>query len=301
MKSSISLVVALLFLAAEGLSQQEQLYRQAKRPAFSRSAPITNSFVFLNGEYLETPYIVSCSNLVIQINGRVIADYSSQLAAAPSIPRERPAVPASFSKETVWHDPAVGEYLADSMRFLSAAGGNTDDKVGGMEDVYKRLPFVKDVRWDGGADLKVTTIDGEVHVCSIAFPSRQPENTPEKIGIRIDKECAHLVNSLMEENSVFYFTHFGKRVSFGRNHAENKLPNLLNIAHSAELSDKEKAAMLAQEMAVEFDMSNEHSAFVRRLATNRQFEARVKKLIEAKEGRKKKPEDLRQNKHGQNR
>ena len=38
------------------------------------SVPITNSFVYIDGEYIEPPYVVSISNLSVRINGRVAYD-----------------------------------------------------------------------------------------------------------------------------------------------------------------------------------------------------------------------------------
>ena len=40
-------------------------------PKSTVSVPITNSFVYIDGEYIEPPYIVSISNLSVRINGRV--------------------------------------------------------------------------------------------------------------------------------------------------------------------------------------------------------------------------------------
>ena len=41
-------------------------------PAPLVSEPISNSFVYVDGEYLEPPYIVSISNLTVRINGRIV-------------------------------------------------------------------------------------------------------------------------------------------------------------------------------------------------------------------------------------
>jgi len=47
----------------------------SNRPAFTVSEPITNSFVYIDGEYVDPPYVVSTSNLAVYINGRTITDY----------------------------------------------------------------------------------------------------------------------------------------------------------------------------------------------------------------------------------
>ena len=44
-------------------------------PTFTVSEPISNSFVYINGEYINSLYIVSITNLAVCINGHVIRDY----------------------------------------------------------------------------------------------------------------------------------------------------------------------------------------------------------------------------------
>jgi len=43
-------------------------------PNFSKSEPISNSFVYIDGEYIEPPYLVSISNLSVRVNGRIAYD-----------------------------------------------------------------------------------------------------------------------------------------------------------------------------------------------------------------------------------
>ena len=43
-------------------------------PKFTVSEPITNSFIYFNGEYIPPPYIVSVSNLAVLINGVIVQD-----------------------------------------------------------------------------------------------------------------------------------------------------------------------------------------------------------------------------------
>jgi hypothetical protein len=44
-------------------------------PKFTQSEPITNSFVYYNGEYIPPPYVVSVSNLTVFINGFIIENF----------------------------------------------------------------------------------------------------------------------------------------------------------------------------------------------------------------------------------
>jgi hypothetical protein len=44
-------------------------------PTVKISEPISNSFVYIDGEYIEPPYIVSISNLSVRINGRIARNF----------------------------------------------------------------------------------------------------------------------------------------------------------------------------------------------------------------------------------
>jgi hypothetical protein len=53
----------------------DDILEVSSTPTFARSEPVSNSFVYIDGEYLEPPYIVSVSNLAVLINGRIIQNY----------------------------------------------------------------------------------------------------------------------------------------------------------------------------------------------------------------------------------
>jgi len=44
-------------------------------PKFKTSEPIPNSFVYIDGEYIHSPYIITVTNLAVCINGRVVTNY----------------------------------------------------------------------------------------------------------------------------------------------------------------------------------------------------------------------------------
>ncbi|MCL2103751.1 MAG: hypothetical protein FWH21_01635 [Kiritimatiellaeota bacterium] len=48
-------------------------------PTFTVSEPITNSFLSINGEYIEPPYVVSVSNLAIVSNGIMVQNDELQV------------------------------------------------------------------------------------------------------------------------------------------------------------------------------------------------------------------------------
>ena len=57
------------------IQRENEVIKIFNMPTFTISEPITNSFIYNNGEYIEAPYVVSVSNLTLFINGVIIQNY----------------------------------------------------------------------------------------------------------------------------------------------------------------------------------------------------------------------------------
>ena len=56
------------------IQRDDEVIEILEMPTFTVSEPISNSFLYINGEYIEPPYIVSVSNLAVLINGIIVQD-----------------------------------------------------------------------------------------------------------------------------------------------------------------------------------------------------------------------------------
>ena len=78
MVTSATLMLFGLYLSADEVKQPYIIQRGEERievhnmPTFTVSEPISNSFVYINGEYIPPPYVVSVSNLAVLINGIIV-------------------------------------------------------------------------------------------------------------------------------------------------------------------------------------------------------------------------------------
>jgi hypothetical protein len=70
----------------------------SNRPSFTISEPVTNSFLYIDGEYIEPPYTISASNLAVCINGRVIDDYAPLVSKRESYSGRVGITPESVGK-----------------------------------------------------------------------------------------------------------------------------------------------------------------------------------------------------------
>lgn len=67
-------------------------------PVAKVSEPITNSFVYIDGEYIPSPYIVSISNLAVCINGKVVRDFEPWVAKRESYSRRVGITPETVAR-----------------------------------------------------------------------------------------------------------------------------------------------------------------------------------------------------------
>ena len=95
MKTMATCAAVILFslsLMAEEMTQPyliqrgEEIIEVHNMPKFTASEPISNSFVYINGEYIPSPYIVSVTNLSIFINERLVQNYESSVRKRESYP-----------------------------------------------------------------------------------------------------------------------------------------------------------------------------------------------------------------------
>jgi hypothetical protein len=139
--TAASVTLALLSNFAEGEGGTPYLIRRdgeilavSNMPAFTVSEPITNSFVYIDGEYIPPPYVVSASNLAVCINGRVIRDAEPWVKIPPKTHTHR----VGITTESVGHSiDSSCESLVESLKKggvskfywggQRSAGGGDDD------------------------------------------------------------------------------------------------------------------------------------------------------------------------------
>jgi hypothetical protein len=71
---------SLSFIAEEAkkpyvIQRKDEMLVVTDMPKSTVSVPIVNSFVYIDGEYIEPPYIVSVSNLTVCINGHIVRNF----------------------------------------------------------------------------------------------------------------------------------------------------------------------------------------------------------------------------------
>jgi hypothetical protein len=171
-------------------------------PKFTASKPIANSSVYIDGEHIEPPYIVSASNLAVYINGRIVCDFTSRVWIPPYVPKTRPELPQEINKGTSMYDEHFRLYIQDACSYLMAnAKSDGVNVLDEMFRVYQSSPNVKSVERDEkrSGTFHITYQDGgTVSTLVLPLTGRRPPYRLDNVGTHIDQLCESYVTRLTQ-------------------------------------------------------------------------------------------------------
>jgi hypothetical protein len=173
---------------------------------------LSNGLVFVGGEFIPPPYVVSRVKNAIYINGKhvgtpggwpnvQIQESVNSDAAKPIDPK----IPSGITEKTTKYDDVYIRYIYEKRLYLFAVHGQQKG-IDMMVDVYKSLPCIKDAkRAIDSNSIIVTWLSGELDRVTQVRPQRSQDNvTPEKAAKVFDDICEIYYGGL-ELNDYFLF------------------------------------------------------------------------------------------------
>ena len=258
-------------------------------PQHTTSEPVHNSFVYIAGEYVEPPYIVSVSNLAVCINGRIVNDYASDVfipSPRPVIPKERPVLPEEINKDTDMYNESYRSYIRQMYLFLQGEEEfNVEKKAETMVSIYQSLPNIKTVERDlkNPAYLSLTFQDGKTVNTSVQSPSRKPVYNLDNVGMAVDREYENWVKNLQDGIFVkFFYEGGGSRSSGAIYDGDGGALSFVTLAKKAEQGDEKAREELINAFKLGTSVPDFHPDWIKRLANNANLEARATAIREAK-------------------
>jgi len=199
--------------------------------------PINKGFVFLDGEYLEAPYIVTRKGLAILINRKMIEPPMRLPLEEPPSGDVDPEIPAQISSETSLYDDIFTNYIRKKVAYVQKHYTQEEERKI-MEQVYRSLPFVKAAEPDERYPdiLHVVTFRGEVDSLGLVQPRRKPKFDKQTVMKRIEKR-RRKYEARLEKGGCHFFFSEGGRISLGRQSVIKKLPKIVTILRSAKPDD----------------------------------------------------------------
>jgi len=210
--SVCAILAAASSLAQEAATEKNVDYEKRSWPA------VSNGLLFVSGEFIPPPYVVSRNNNSIYINGRhvgtpggwAVEKQPEEKSPAPLPPD--PPLPTGITKATTQYDPAFYNYLNEKRDFLVSRYGK-QKAIEMLPDIYKKLPCIKDAYYDTNTigTIVLTWESGDM-VRSNEFPPQRSQDigTHEQAAKLFDGICK-IYYSGLEFNDYFMFGNVHRR------------------------------------------------------------------------------------------
>ena len=279
----------------------EKTFIVNSKPQHTVSEPIHNSFVYIAGEYIEPPYIVSVSNLAVCINHRVVNDFASIVfipSPRPAIPRERPVLSESINRETSINDEHLRKYVQQMLLFLQGENKfDIDQKAEALISIYQSLPNIKAVERDSKVPtcLQLTFQDGTTIGTHFQSLPRKPAYNLNNVGMAVDRDYENWVQNLQAGEVIkFFHEGGGSRSSQRISDGDGGALAIVELARKAKSGEEHAKQQLIVTMGVKDSLSTLHPDWIERLANNTNLEVRATRILEVKRERERKERERRE-------
>ena len=249
---SVPRVVMLSVALASGVSKGEPGAEPSSALAELGSVAglaTSNGIVFIDGEYVQPPYLVKREGNLILINGRKIeqpAPWPIPARPKPSFVTEEAPMPSSVSISTTPYDRALLVFLDLRTAFYFQTF-QQDEALKRIAATYRALPCVKAADFLRDREvLDVTWANDEVHHIRVIMPpNRAPIWTREMVLERTEMVRA-TYETRLAAGDYFLLGDVGGRMTGTAEGARTVLPTLLEALKMSkdakEMSDKMRAA-----------------------------------------------------------
>ena len=181
----------------------------------SWSRPIGTGYVFADGAYIDTPYVVEQRGYLIFINGFRTegVDIRTVLPPAPRPPvTEDPGIPADLGKETSVHDLFRHPVIKAKKRYWNHMGLYGEGRVEAMLKMLQSLPCVaKAVRQPkeclpGFQSILVHDYQGGKLGAYVAIAPKPVEPPPpDEDSYKVVMRCRELMETRLKNNGTVFF------------------------------------------------------------------------------------------------
>lgn len=206
---------------------------------------VEQGFVFLHGEYVEVPYVVSRRGLGLFVNDQLVRR-PQRWPVKVYTGDEDPERPAEINNESSLYDDVVSEFLARKSAYLRK-NYSPEEEARRMEQVLRGLPFVKEATLNkSSADvLDVTTMDGTTVSQSLVSMRRASPLVDRSAVLQdVERHREHLEKSLRDGACLFLANAAGE-LRLSQTSSRQTLHRMVEVLDSS-VSVEEKAGDLSR-------------------------------------------------------
>jgi hypothetical protein len=238
--------------------------------------PIHTGFVFVDGRYLEAPYVISRRGIALFANDTMIRPplpWPSHTRPAGDVD---PPLPLTIDRKTSFYDPIVRAYLDQKTAYIEGQTGAGDERQA-MESMYRSLPFVKEAAILPGSSntLQIVTYSGEMYNLGLMILRRRGLDSKEGVLRELEMLRQHY-ERLLSRGAAFYFFSSGSEITVSHLDAPQQLARLVPILRS-NMSAEQKFEQIKKARVSFVDRKN-FPAIVTKFSASPQLEARLREL-----------------------
>jgi hypothetical protein len=265
-----------IFLFISTLFGEKSINLYTKEFGVTKSEPINSGFVFIKGQYLDAPYIVTRKGLAIFINDKMVALPERWPVEIPSGDVD-PEIPPKINKDTSFYDDVLKKYLLEKTMYVQKHYTPEEERRI-MEQVYRGLPCVKEAKLDDEYSdiLHLTTFSGEtIPAGLVSLRGRKVKHDKESVLQRVEATRKHFENNLKTGDCLIFSN--GGRILIGGGNVTGRLPKLLKVLRSSKSTDEKFEAV--QQSGFPYISKDSFPTIVTNFSASPQLEQRLNELI----------------------
>lgn len=205
--------------------------------------PVNSGFVFVNGKYINSPYMIKVEKVLIPephntyLRGGVM--YLNNLILSNHLTRKYheykgdvdPAIPEGINKNTSIYDIKINDYFRQKIAYVQRRHSREEEaKI--LANVYKSLPNIKRTRFIDSKTLEIETYNGDIINCSLLSSRRKPLSFPQFYEQTID--LADRYASILKNGGALFFTAKSGQLSVTGSNGALALVSALNSGKTPE-------------------------------------------------------------------
>jgi len=249
----------------------------------TKGEPVDKGFVFIDGKYVDAPYVVERRGLALFVNEVMIQMPAVYVDDTGEIAPTDPTIPQSITRKTSAHDSAFQEYYHKKALFL-ARDHSPKEASALMRQALGSLPCVKRLQ-DDSTDPESTMVtfqNGETQRIKLTLLSGRRVRMDRDTVLRNLELQRQNYQQRLQKGDSFFFASGGGRISFSHGKTREILANLIQILRSNKSQDAKFAELRSRGLPMV--SKDNFGSLVTNFHASSQLDERVRALQVSDEG-----------------
>ncbi len=224
------------------MTQQAEELLRIEEFGIGEPVSVTSGFFFLDGQYMEAPYVLRRRGLGVFLNGELLSPPREWPLDVPSGDADV-SIPPEIDSETSWFDDIVGQYLGRKQAYLYGRYPH-EQAVDMIAQAITSLPLVAGARRDEKSPkiLHVATTEGLTIPCWLPPMSMRAAHDRESVLQSVEGDLNHF-RKMLGRSACYLVFHDAGQTCLPRPHVGRTLPAVVELLGSVMPAQAKRAAI----------------------------------------------------------